>query len=237
MGRQWLQKNREINAAKRGKIFNKILREVSIAAKTGVPDPTMNPRLAVAVEAARKQSVPNDTIARAIKKGAGLLGDKVELEAVTFEGYAPHHVPVIVECLTDNRNRLAPEMRVLFRNGQLGARVSFLFDHVGIVEATREGGGVDLEEVAIGAGAQNVEPLDHGVADDHVGGRFLTDPGDLDAVTKALKESGWSVTTSEIGYHAKDPVELAPEARADVETFLEAIDDQDDVHRIWPALK
>jgi len=237
MGRQWLQKNREINAAKRGKIFNKLVREISIAAKVGVPDPVMNPRLHVAVEAARKQSVPNDTIARAIKKGAGLLGEKVELETVTFEGYAPHHVPVIVECLTDNRNRLAPEMRVLFRNGQLGARVSFLFDHVGIVEATREASSVDLEEVAIGAGAQNVERLDHGVPDGHVGGRFLTDAADLDAVTKSLKDSGWTVTTSEIGYVGKDPIDLAPDARAGVEAFLEAIDDLDDVHRIWASLK
>jgi YebC/PmpR family DNA-binding regulatory protein len=236
MGRQWLQKNREINAAKRGKIFNKLLREVAIAAKTGVADPTMNPRLAVAVEAARKQSVPNDTIARAIKKGAGLLGDKVELEAVTFEGYAPHHVPVIVECLTDNRNRLAPEMRVLFRNGQLNAKVSFLFHHVGIVEATKEGETADLEEIAIGVGAQNVERLEH-VPDEHVGGRFLTDAADLDAVTKALKEQGWSVTTSELGYVAKDPVDLSPDDRASVEAFLEAIDDQDDVHRIYAALR
>src|SRR5688572_31491822 len=109
MGRQWLQKNREINAAKRGKLFNKLVREISVAAKAGVPDPTMNPRLAVAVEAARKQSVPNDTIQRAIKKGAGLLGEHVQLELVTYEGFTVHKVPVIVECLTDNRNRTAPD--------------------------------------------------------------------------------------------------------------------------------
>jgi YebC/PmpR family DNA-binding regulatory protein len=236
MGRQWLQKNREINAAKRGKIFNKLVREITVAAKAGVPDPVMNPRLAVAVEAARKQSVPNDTIARAIKKGAGLLGDKIELESVTYEGYAPHHVPVIVECLTDNRNRLAPEMRVLFRNGQLGARVSFLFDHVGIVEATHATAALDLEEAAIGAGAQDVEPLEQ-TPEGHSGGRFLTERADLDAVTKALKDAGWTVTTSEIGYVAKDPVDLPADQRADVETFLEAIDDQDDVHRIYAALR
>jgi YebC/PmpR family DNA-binding regulatory protein len=236
MGRQWLQKNREINAAKRGKIFNKLVREITVAAKTGVADPVMNPRLAVAVEAARKQSVPNDTIARAIKKGAGLLGEKIELETVTYEGYAPHHVPVIVECLTDNRNRLAPEMRVLFRNGQLGARVAFLFDHVGIVEATHAKAGLDLEEAAIGAGAQNVEPLES-TPEGASGGRFLTDAKDLDAVTHALKDGGWSVTTSEIGYVAKDPVDVTPEQRADVEAFLEAIDDQDDVHRIYAALR
>jgi YebC/PmpR family DNA-binding regulatory protein len=236
MGRQWLQKNREIAAAKRGKVTNKLVREIAIAAKSGVPDPAMNPRLAVAVEAARKQSVSNDTIQRAIKKGSGIGDEKLELEAVTFEGFAPHHVPVIVECLTDNRNRLAPEMRTLFRQGQLGARVAFLFDHVGIVEATHPTAGLDLETAAIEAGAQNVEPLDD-VPAGRTGGRFLTDRGDLDAVAKALGAAGWSVTASDVGYHAKEPMDLPPEQRAEVEEFLVAIDDQDDVHRIYTALR
>jgi YebC/PmpR family DNA-binding regulatory protein len=236
MGRQWLQKNREINAAKRGKIFNKLVREIGVAAKAGLPDPTMNARLAVAVEAARKQSVPNDTIARAIKKGAGLLGDKMDLEHVTFEGFAPHKVPVIVECLTDNRNRTAPDIRVLFRAGQIGTKVGFFFDHVGIVEATHEGTGIDLEEAAIEAGAQDVEPLES-VPEDHVGARFFTDLTDLDVVTKALRKGGWSVTLSEAGYRPKEPMDLPPEQRKDVEEFLEAIDDYDDVHRIYTALR
>jgi YebC/PmpR family DNA-binding regulatory protein len=236
MGRQWLQKNREINAAKRGKVTSKLVREISVAAKSGVPDVAMNARLAVAVEAARKQSVSNDTIQRAIKKGAGVGGEKLELEAVTFEGFAPHHVPVIVECLTDNRNRLAPEMRTLFRRGQLGARVVFLFDHVGIVEATHAGAGMDLETTAIEAGAQEVEPLEE-VPEGHSGGRFFTDRADLDAVTKALKAAGWSVTASDIGYRAKEPMDPPAEQRAEVEEFLAAIDDQDDVHRIYAALR
>jgi YebC/PmpR family DNA-binding regulatory protein len=236
MGRQWLQKKREINAAKRGKVSTKLVREITIAAKSGVPDPAMNPRLAVAVEAAHKQSLSNDTIQRAIKKGAGLTGEKVDLEAITYEGYAPHGVPVIVECLTDNRNRLAPEMRVLFRAGQLGAKVSFLFDHVGMIEATHATAGIDLEGVAIEVGAQNVEPLEH-AAEGHSGGRFLTDPGDLDAVTRRLREAGWSVTASELSYVPKEPMDLPPDQRAQVEAFLEAIDDCDDVHRIHAALK
>jgi YebC/PmpR family DNA-binding regulatory protein len=236
VGRQWLQKNREINAAKRGKVTSKLVREISVAAKAGVPDPAMNARLAVAVEAARKHSVSNDTIARAIKKGAGTGGEKLELEAVTFEGFAPHHVPVIVECLTDNRNRLAPEMRTLFRNGQIGARVGFLFDPVGIVEATSATGGQDLETVAIETGAQAVEPLED-VPEGHSGGRFFTDRGDVDAVTKALKAAGWSVTASEVGFRAKEPMDLDPAARAEVEEFLSALDDQDDVHRIYTALR
>lgn len=234
MGRQWLQKKREINAAKRGKIFTKLVREITVAAKAGVPDPTMNARLAVAVEATRKASVPNDTIARAIKKASG--GEGAELELVTFEGFAPHKVPVIVECMTDNRNRTAPDMRVLFRNGQMGAKVAFFFDHVGIVEATHEGKTMDLESVAIEAGAQNVEPLEH-PPEDHVGARFFTDRTDLDAVTSVLRKGGWSVTASEMGYVAKEPMELPEDQRKDVEAFLEAIDDHDDCHRIYTALK
>ena len=150
--------------------------------------------------------------------------------------FAPHKVPVIVECMTDNRNRTAPDMRVLFRNGQMGAKVGFFFDHVGIIEATHEGKAMDLESVAIEAGAQNVEPLEH-PPEDHVGARFFTDRTDLEAVTSVLRKGGWSVTASEMGYVAKEPMELPEDQRKDVEAFLEAIDDHDDCHRIYTALK
>jgi YebC/PmpR family DNA-binding regulatory protein len=236
MGRQWLQKDREINGAKRGRIFTKLVREITVAAGKGVPDPKMNARLAVAVEAARKQSLPNDTIKRAIQKGSGQLGPKVDLELVTFEGFAPHKVPVIVECLTDNRNRTAPDMRNLFQSGQFGTKVGFFFEHVGIVEATHVGQGMDIEGAAIEAGAQNVEPLEK-VAEGESGARFFTERADLDAVTTALRGAGWSVTTSEIGYVAKEPAGVTPEARKEVEDFLEALDDHDDVHRIYTTLR
>jgi YebC/PmpR family DNA-binding regulatory protein len=236
MGRQWLQKDREINGAKRGKIFTKLVREITVAAGKGVPDPKMNARLAVAVEAARKQSLPNDTIKRAIQKGSGQLGPKVDLELVTFEGFAPHKVPVIVECLTDNRNRTAPDMRNLFHTGQFGTKVGFFFEHVGIVEATHVGAGIDIEGAAIEVGAQNVEPLEK-VGEDETGARFFTERTDLDTVTAALRAAGWAVTTSEIGYVAKEPANLAPDAHKEVEDFLEAIDDHDDVHRIYTSLR
>jgi YebC/PmpR family DNA-binding regulatory protein len=245
MGRQWLQKKREINAAKRGKISNKLVREIMVAAKSGLPDPNANARLAVAVEAARKASVPNDTIARAIKKGSGQLGDNVQIELVTYEGFGPCKVPVIVECMTDNRNRTAPEMRTLFRNGQLNAKVGFFFDHVGIIEATHAAP-IDLEEAAIEAGAQNVEAVDL-VASGHVaaphlaiglvGARFLTDATDLDKVTHTLRSTGWTVTLSDLGYEAKEHMDLPPDERAKVEEFLHSLDDHDDVHRIYTALK
>ena len=236
MGRQWLQKNKEINAAKRGRLFTRLAREISIAAKAGLPDPAMNPRLAVTVEAARKASVPNDVIQRAIKKGAGLLDEKIELQLVTFEGFAPYKVAVIVECMTDNQKRTAPEMRALFKKGQLGAKVSFLFHHLGIIEATHEKAGLDIEAAAIEANAQNVEPRED-VPEGQTGARFFTDRADLDAVTRNLREAGWSVTASEMGYVAKEPIDLLPGQRKEVEEFLEAIDDQDDVHRIYAALR
>jgi YebC/PmpR family DNA-binding regulatory protein len=233
MGRQWLQKKREINANKRAKITSKMVREITVAAKMGVGDPAMNPRLAVAVEAARKQSVSNDVIDRAIKKGSGKGADSVELELITFEGMSPQSVPVIVECLTDNRNRTAPDIRTLFRDGQFGSKVMFFFDHVGIVEATHEQADVDLEEVAIEANAQDVEPLE-GV-EDGSGGIFYTEPKDLDIVASLLRESGWSVTTAEMGYRPKERAQLSPEDRRAHEDFLERIDDHDDSHRIYSA--
>src|SRR5258708_4358028 len=160
MGRQWLLAKREINAKRKSSATSKLVKEISVAAKLGGADPGGNPRLTAAMEKARKESVSRDVIERAIKKGAGVGGEKLILEHVVFEGYAPHKVPVIVEALTDNVNRTAPEVRVLFKKGQLGVSGSnkFLFDHVGLAEAHHESG-VDLEEAAIEAGAQNVEPL------------------------------------------------------------------------------
>jgi YebC/PmpR family DNA-binding regulatory protein len=235
MGRQWLQKKREINANKRAKISSKLVREITVAAKSGMPDPARNARLFVAVEAARKQSVSNDTIERAIQKGSGTGKDAAVFELVTFEGMTPEGVPVIVECLTDNRNRTAPDMRLLFRDGQFGAKVAFFFDHVGIIEATHATADLDRETVAIEAGAQDVEPLEQN-DDDSTGARFYTERGDLDAVTQTLRAAGWSITQSEMGYRPKETTTLEAGRREAAEAFLEAIDDHDDCHRIYTTL-
>jgi YebC/PmpR family DNA-binding regulatory protein len=238
MGAQWKQKGREISALKRGQLFGKLAKEIVVAAKMGGPDPDLNARLHVAIEAARKQSVPRDTIERAIKKGAGLTGEAVNYELVTYEGFAPGKVPVIVECLTDNRNRTAPEIRVLFKEGQLGApgSVMWMFDHVGVVEAHRAAAEIDLEGVAIEAGAQNVEPLSDLPAGE-VGARFVCDRADLDAVSKFLKQAGWTVTTAEMSYIAKNPVEVPEAQKPAVIAFLNALDEHDDVHRLYTAMK
>src|SRR5215475_12729695 len=172
----------------------KLVREIMVAAKLGGAEPDLNPRLAAAVEKARKASVYRDTIERAIKKGSGQTDEKVNFELVTFEGFAPHKVPVVVECLTDNRNRTAPEVRNLFRAGSLGqpGSVGFFFNHLGVVEATHSDPNRDAEADAIEAGAQEVEPLEaEEVPAGQKGARFLTEIRDLDAVSKALKSAGW----------------------------------------------
>jgi YebC/PmpR family DNA-binding regulatory protein len=232
MGRQWLQKKRGINAEKRAKITSKLAREIVVAAKMGAPDPAFNPRLALAIEAARKQSVSNEVIARAVKKGSGATGENTNFELVTFEGMSPQNVPVIVECLTDNRNRTAPDMRSMWKDGRFGAKVMFFFDHVGIVEATHEEAGLDLETAALEAGAQDVEPLEE-QSDESSGARFYTAPSDLDAVTNALREAHWTVTQSEMGYRPKEKASITPEQRQAHEDFLERLDDHDDCHRIY----
>ena len=119
MGRQWLHAKRVVAGAKKAKTNTKLLRDVALAAKSGGADPSMNPRLFAAVEKAKRESVPKDAIQRAINKGAGVGDEKLVLEHVVYEGRAPHNVPVIVEVYTDNTQRTAPEIRVLFRKGQL----------------------------------------------------------------------------------------------------------------------
>src|SRR5438552_19018751 len=162
MGAQWKQAGSEANAQKKGQMVVKLVREIMVAAKLGGADPESNARLAAAVEKARKASVYRDTIERAIKKGAGLTEEKIAFELVTYEGFAPHKVPVVVECLTDNRNRTAPEIRNLFKTGSLGqpGSVAFFFNHLGVVEATHPDPNRDAEGDAIAAGAQGGEALE-----------------------------------------------------------------------------
>src|SRR5262245_6050265 len=239
MGAQWKQAGREANAQKRGQMVVKLVREIMVAAKLGGPDPDLNARLAAAVEKARKSSVTRDTIERAIKKGAGLTDEKVVFESVIYEGFAPHKVPVIVECLTDNRNRTAPEIRNLFKAGSLGqpGSVGFFFDHLGVVEATHTDKARDPEADGIEAGAQNLEPLEaEEVPEGAIGTRFFTDPKDLAAVSKWLAQAGWKIVASEMRYVAKNTTPLNDVQRKEVAEFLNAIDDHDDVHRVYAAL-
>ena len=240
MGAQWKQAGREASAQKKGQMVAKLVREIMVAAKLGGPDPDLNPRLTAAVEKAKKASVYRDTIERAIKKGSGQTEDKINFETVIYEGFAPHKVPVVVECLTDNRNRTAPEIRNIFKAGSLGqpGSVAFFFNHLGVVEATHADLKRDAEGDAIESGAQEIEPLE---ADEipagHKGARFLTEIKDLDAVSKALKAAGWNILSSEIRFLAKSFPEISEPDRKQVVDFLNALDDHDDVHRVYVAMK
>jgi YebC/PmpR family DNA-binding regulatory protein len=243
MGRQWLHAKRAVASKKKAQATGKLVREIMVAAKMGGPDPDGNARLFAAVEKARKESVSRDVIERAIKKGAGLGEDNLVMEHVTFEGYTPHKVPVIVEVYTDNVNRTAPEIRNIFRKGLLGNAGSnkFLFDHTGIVEAHHADPNADLEAAGIEAGANEVELLAHvqndDIPDGAAGARFLADRNAVHSVSKWLSQNGWTVVTSEIGYIAKNYPDLTEQQKTEVGEFLQSLDDHDDVHRVWAALK
>jgi YebC/PmpR family DNA-binding regulatory protein len=235
MGAQWKAKHKDVAANAKGRLFGKLAKEIMVAARSGA-DPASNARLRLVVEQARKVSMPKDTLDRAIKKGAGLTGESVHFEHVIYEGFAPHQVPVMVECLTDNVNRTAPQMRVLFRKGQLGTSgsVAWDFDHLGMIEAAPATAGADAEVAAIEAGAQDLEP---GEEDGTT--LFLTAPTDLDLVSKALPEQGFNVLSAKLGYKPKNPVDpasLSAEQLEEVEAFLAAIDANDDVQSVYAGL-
>ncbi len=235
MGAQWKAKGKELAANARGKLFGRLAKDIMIAARSGA-DPSLNSRLRLVVEQARKVSMPKETLERAIKKGAGLTGESVSFEHVIYEGFAPHQVAVMVECLTDNVNRTAPEMRVLFRKGQLGTSgsVSWDFNHVGMIEAEPAVAGADAEEAAIESGAQDLE-----AGEEEGTTLFLTDPADLDLVSRALPAQGFTVLSAKLGYKSKNPVNpanLSAEQLEEVEAFLAAIDGNDDVQNVFVGL-
>ncbi|MES2869989.1 MAG: YebC/PmpR family DNA-binding transcriptional regulator [Pseudomonadota bacterium] len=234
MGAQWKVKHKADAANSRGKVFGKLAKELTVAARAGGADPDMNARLRLVHEQAKKASMPADTIKRAINKGAGIGTEAVQYHHVTYEGFAPHQVPLIVECLTDNINRTVAEIRVAFRKGQLGASgsVSWDFNHVGMIEAKPETPDADPEMAAIEAGAQDFEP-----GEEEGTTLFITETTDLDAVQKALPEQGFTVLSAKLGYQPKNPVSgLSDEQMAEVEAFLENLDNQDDVQEMFVAL-
>ena len=235
MGAQWKAKHKDLAANAKGRLFGKLAKDIMIAARHGA-DPAANSRLRLVVEQARKVSMPKETLERAIKKGAGLTGEAVHFEHAMYEGFAPHRVPVMVECLTDNVNRAASEMRVLFRKGQLGTSgsVAWDFDHLGMIEAEPTTAGADPELAAIEAGAQDFAPGEDGIT------VFLTDPADLDLVSRALPAQGFVVLSAKLGYQPKNPVDpasLNAEQLEEVETFLAALDASEDVQHVFAGLQ
>ena len=180
--------------------------------------------------------MPKDTLDRALKKGAGLTDDAVHFERVLYEGFAPHQVPLMVECLTDNVRRTASEIRVLFRHGQLGSSGSVAWDfaHVGMIEAVPVAAGADAELAAIEAGAQDFEP-----GEEEGTTLFLTDHADLDLVSRALPAQGFNVLSAKLGYKPKNPINpgsLSAAHLEQVENFLHAIDANEDVQDVYVGL-
>lgn len=234
MGKSWKNAGKSENAQKKGQMFTKLAREIQVAAKVGGPDPTANSRLRLAIDVAKSASCPNDTIDRAIKKGAGLLNDGEIIEELTYEGYGPHGVGVIVECQTNNKHRTAPEVRTLFKSheGALGAEgsVAWMFDRVSLIEGEKDGS-FDPEEEAIEAGANEVEK-DEGKAF-----LFYGNPENLDSIRKTLIQRKWNVTKAELSYKPKNITELNEAQLKDVQEFLEEVDDFDDSHRVHATIK
>ena len=230
MGRQWMQKKRETNAAKKGKVATKLVRDIAIAAKSGA-DPAMNARLAVVLEAARKQSVSSDTIQRAIKRGIG-EEEGVIYESVNYEGYAPNGVAVYVQCLTDNRNRTGSEVKNIFtKNGGSFAEpgaVAWQFDRKGQVFIAKEAiGEDDLTLLAADAGAEDI----HDFGDEW---QVLTPATELHVVRTAIEEAGIPVKSGDLTMIPSSTINLDQEAAAkQVLRLVDALEDHDDVEAVY----
>lgn len=217
--------------AKRGNLFQKLVRAIIIAAKDGGGDPAMNMRLKTAIERAKAVSVPNDNITRAIKRGTGELGD-ITYDELTYEAYGPSGIAVLVNVMTDNRNRTTPEIRALLaRNGgQMGesGSVAWMFDRKGVIEVKGEGLDEDsLMTVGLDSGMSDMEANDEGFT-------LYCEPADLDALQKALEANKYVVDSAEVSMIAKTPVEISdPEAARKVLRLVDALEEHDDVQNVY----
>ncbi len=258
MGKQWKKGAKADTASKRGAIFTKFVKEIQVASKLGGPDIDGNVRLKIAVDLAKAASCPKDTIEKAIMRGAGLLDDGKDIEELTYEGYGPHQVGVLVECQTDNRARTAAELRMLFTKaggamGELGS-VAWMFDRIGLIEASKDQK-VDLEEEAIEAGAQDVEASrSEGCESQTEASRseantinraekllsdqavFYTAQEDVGSVRDQLTNRGWSIKMAELSYKPKNFTELSDEQKDEVYDFLDKLEDHGDSHRVYASI-
>jgi YebC/PmpR family DNA-binding regulatory protein len=215
--------------ARRGQLFTKLARAITVAAKEGGGDLDGNPRLSVAVQKAREASMPKDNIERAIAKGTGAGADADALETVVYEGYGPGGVALLVEAVTDNRNRTGSEVRHLFNKhgGNLGepGSVAYLFDKRGLVVVDAERYSEDDLMVAIDAGAQDIA-LDDDVYE------ILSEPGDLPAVRDALTEAGIEIENAEISPQPKTRVPVDEDTAGKLLRLIDGLEEQDDVDTV-----
>jgi YebC/PmpR family DNA-binding regulatory protein len=229
MGKSWKKAGKLEQSQKKGALFTKLAREVSVAAKLGGGDPAANSRLKLAIDAAREASCPKDTIERAIKKGTGQLDDGSIIEEIVYEGYGPFGVGILVECQTDNRTRTVSEMRNIFKTngGNLGesGAVAWMFERVCLVQG-KKAGVDDAETEAIEVGANEVESDGDDVYS------FYGSITDLESIRKGLSARGFEVTVAELSYKAKEKSKLTPDQEKELFELLEELEDNDDSHRV-----
>lgn len=216
--------------AKRGKLFSKLIKEITIAARIGGGDIDGNPRLRTAVGTARAANMPKENIERAIKRGTGEI-EGVTYEEVVYEGYGPGGVAVMVEVLTDNKNRTVAEVRHIFDkfNGNLGETgcVAWLFDKKGMVVVSGEGlNEDDVVELALEAGAEDVEGEGNAY-------EITTDPGEFEAVRTAVEQKGWMIELAEITMIPKDTVKLEGKKAEQMLRMMDALDDNEDMQKVF----
>jgi YebC/PmpR family DNA-binding regulatory protein len=215
---------------KRGKLFTKLIREITIAARMGGSDIASNPRLRLAVDKGKAQSMPKDNIDRAIKRGAGEL-DGAEYIEIRYEGYGPGGTAVMVDCMTDNKNRSVAEVRHAFAKfgGNLGAdgSVNYLFNHVGLLTYPEGSDEEAIMEAAIEAGAEDV------VADEDSSIEVVTDPADFESVRDIMRESGFDPEDAELTMRATTSADLDLKAAGSMVKMLEMLEDLDDVQNVY----
>jgi YebC/PmpR family DNA-binding regulatory protein len=218
--------------AKRGKLFAKLIKTIEVAARTGGGDPSGNPTLADAIAKAKGQSVPNDNIDRAVKRGSGELGDAVAYEEITYEAYAQGGVALMVECLTDNRNRAAAEVRTaITRNGGNPAdpgSVSYLFNRKGVIVVTKTDGlsEDDVLLAVLEVGAEEVNDLDEAF-------EVVCEGSDTHAVRLACTDAGLTVESADIAWLPSVSVALEDDVAVKVLKLVDALEDLDDVQNVW----
>jgi len=225
-----IQHKKKAVDAKRGKIFTRLNREISVAAREGGGDPDSNPRLRLAIDKANAANMPKDNIERTIKKATGEL-EGVSYEESRYEGYAPGGVAVMVDCLTDNRNRTVAEVRHAFskHGGNLGTdgSVSYLFSKIGVLSFAPGASEDDIMEVALDAGADDV------VAEDDGSIEVTTEPDGFSDVLKAMKDAGLEPDDAEVTMRASTEVDLDEETGAKVLRLLDVLEDLDDTQDVF----
>jgi YebC/PmpR family DNA-binding regulatory protein len=218
--------------ARRGKLFAKLIKNVEVAARTGGGDPAGNPTLADAIAKAKGNSVPNDNIDRAVRRGSGVDAGGADYEAITYEGYGPGGVAVLVECLTDNRNRAASEVRTaLTRNGGTLAdpgSVAYLFNRKGVVIVSKSGGSTedDVLGAVLEAGAEEVNDLGEDF-------EVISEATDLGAVREALEGASIPIESADSAWLPSVSVPLDDDTGRKVLRLVDALEDSDDVQNVW----